>query len=135
MKVAVTYGDGMVYEHFGHCKSFKIYNIEKGEVVSSEIVSAPGTGHTSAVNLLIEQGVYALICGNIGYSAQSALMLAFIDVFSGCTGKCDDKIAEFLGKRLHSRSQPNCAGHSGENNAHMCGGCHGGCGSECGGCC
>lgn len=135
MKVAVTYENGMVYQHFGHCKSFKIYDIQNGEVVSSEVVTAPGNGHTSAVNFLIENGVYALICGGIGGAAKNALMLAFIDVFGGCEGKCDDKIDEFLGKRLKYSDNPQCAGHDTLDDASgSCGSCSGSCGGTCGGC-
>ena len=130
MKAAVTYENGQVYQHFGHCKLFKIYDIKNGEVKSSEVVDAPGSGHTSAVNFLIEQGVYALICGGIGAEAQNALLLAFIDVYSGCSGSCDDRINEFLGKTLEYSANPQCAGHDSLDGIHSCGGCGG-----CGGCC
>lgn len=136
MKVAVTYENGMVYQHFGHCKSFKIYEIENGEVVSSEVVNAPGNGHTSAVNFLINNGVYALICGGIGGAAKNALMLAFIDVFGGCSGSCDDRIAEFIGKKLDYQEDPQCAGHDDldDHGCGSCGSCGSSCGSSCGGC-
>ena len=29
MKIAVTYEDGQVFQHFGHCGEFKIYETEK----------------------------------------------------------------------------------------------------------
>ncbi|MDO5397704.1 MAG: NifB/NifX family molybdenum-iron cluster-binding protein [bacterium] len=125
MKIAVTYENGEVYQHFGHCKQFKIYDIEKGEVKSSGILDAPGTGHTSAVNFLIEHGVYGLICGSIGAEAKNALNLAFIDVYGGCSGSCDDRINEFLGKKLSFNSDPKCDSCS--DGGHSCGGCCGGC--------
>ena len=53
MKIAVTHENGDVYAHFGHCKEFKIYKIENGEVISSEVVNAPGNGHSSSVQFLI----------------------------------------------------------------------------------
>lgn len=37
MKVA-AYENGEVFQYFGHTKQFKVYEIEDGKVVSSEIV-------------------------------------------------------------------------------------------------
>ena len=39
MKVAVTYENGEVFQHFGHSEAFKLYEVEGGEVKSSEVVS------------------------------------------------------------------------------------------------
>ena len=36
MKVAVTYENGEVFQHFGHSEAFKLYEVEGGEVKSSE---------------------------------------------------------------------------------------------------
>lgn len=124
MRIAVTYEDGNVYRHFGHCKQFKIYDIEKGEVKSSKVVDAPGEGHTSAVNFLVDNGVYGLICGSIGEEAKNALLLAFIDVYGGCEGSCDDRINDFLGKTLNYNSNPQCGECS---DGGSCGCCSGGC--------
>ena len=38
MKVAVTYEDGKVFQHFGHTEYFKIYDVKDGKVVGSEII-------------------------------------------------------------------------------------------------
>ena len=32
MKVAVTYENGEVFQHFGHSEAFKLYEVEGGEV-------------------------------------------------------------------------------------------------------
>ena len=40
MKIAVTYENGQVFQHFGHCERFKIYEIEGETVKSAEVVSA-----------------------------------------------------------------------------------------------
>ena len=37
MKIAVTYENGQVFQHFGHCENFKLYEVEDGKVVSSEL--------------------------------------------------------------------------------------------------
>lgn len=46
MKVAVAYDkEEMIFQHFGHTERFKLYEIENGEVVSSELVDTAGAGH------------------------------------------------------------------------------------------
>ena len=32
MKIAVTYENGQIFQHFGHTEQFKIYNAEDGKV-------------------------------------------------------------------------------------------------------
>ena len=38
MKIAVTYDNGNVFQHFGRTEQFKIYDVENGKVVSSEVI-------------------------------------------------------------------------------------------------
>ena len=48
MKIAVTYEDGQVFQHFGHCGEFKIYETEKDTVISSRVTvqERADTGHS-----------------------------------------------------------------------------------------
>lgn len=73
MKVAVTYENGEVFQHFGHSEAFKLYEVEGGEVKSSEVVPTNGSGHGALAGFLRERGVEVLICGGIGAGAQNAL--------------------------------------------------------------
>ena len=66
MKVAVTYENGEVFQHFGHSEAFKLYEVEGGEVKSSEVVPTNGSGHGALAGFLRERGVEVLICGGIG---------------------------------------------------------------------
>ncbi len=129
MKIATTYENGEIYGHFGHCKEFKIYDIENGEIVSSKVMDAPGNGHSSSVQFLVDNDVYALICGGIGHAAVAGLQEKFIEVYGGCSGNCDERVMEFLGKSLNYSQNPQCAGH--DSLEHTCGG---ECGGSCGGC-
>ena len=38
MRIAVTYEDGKIYQHFGHTSQFKLYDIEDGKITSTQIV-------------------------------------------------------------------------------------------------
>ena len=45
MKIAVTYDNGNVFQHFGKTENFKVYEVEDNKVVSSEVIGSNGTGH------------------------------------------------------------------------------------------
>ena len=47
MKIAVTYENGQIFQHFGHTEQFKIYTVEDGKIVSSEVVDTNGSGPAS----------------------------------------------------------------------------------------
>ena len=38
MRIAVTYENGQIFQHFGHTETFKIYDVEEGKVLHSEVV-------------------------------------------------------------------------------------------------
>ena len=57
MKIAVTYDNGEIFQHFGKTESFKVYEVEDNKVVSSEVIGSNGTGHGALAGLLAEQGV------------------------------------------------------------------------------
>ena len=73
MRVAVTYENGEIFQHFGHTAQFKVYDIQDGKILASEIVDTNGSGHGALAGLLNVMKVDALICGGIGGGAQMAL--------------------------------------------------------------
>ena len=81
MKVAVTYKDGEIFQHFGHCEQFKMYETEGNRIVSSELVSAVGSGHGAMAGFLKAHEVQSLICGGIGGGARMALAEAGIELY------------------------------------------------------
>jgi predicted Fe-Mo cluster-binding NifX family protein len=86
MKIAVTYENGQVFQHFGHTEQFKVYNVEDGRVVSSQIVGSDGSGHSALASMLSEKSIDVLICGGIGGGAQAALEEAGIELCAGASG-------------------------------------------------
>lgn len=73
MKIAVTYENGKVFQHFGKTETFKVYEVEEGKVISSEVIGSNGEGHGALAGVLEGQGVDVLICGGLGGGAQAAL--------------------------------------------------------------
>lgn len=70
MKIAVTYENEEIFQHFGHCEAFKLYETEDGKVVSSQVVGTGGSGHEALAVFLKNLDVEVLICGGIGGGRQ-----------------------------------------------------------------
>lgn len=127
MKIAVTYENGQVFQHFGHTEQFKIYEVEEGRVVASAVVDTNGQGHGALGGFLAEQGVDVLICGGIGGGARNALAAAGIQLFGGACGDADAQVASFLSGNLNYDPDVMCSHHGeGHGEGHHCGGHHGG---------
>ena len=128
MRIAVTYDNGDIFQHFGHTKFFKVYDIENGEVVSEGMLDSNGSGHGALATLLSENDVDALICGGIGGGAQMALAEEGIELYGGVAGSADEAVKAFLENGLDYDPDVKCD-HHGENH----GNCESsGCGSNCG---
>ena len=127
MKIAVTYENGMVFQHFGHTEQFKLYTVEGETVTGSEIVSTNGQGHGALAVFLAENGVDTLICGGIGGGAQTALAEAGIRFFGGVFGNADGAVNSFLSGKLAYNPDVRCDHHDHEE-GHSCG--NHGCGSH-----
>ena len=133
MKIGVTYENGQIFQHFGHTEQFKIYEVEDGKVVASQVVDTNGSGHGALAGFLLEQGVNVLICGGIGGGAQMALAEAGIQLFGGVSGDADAAVEALLKDELSYNPNVTCNHHGEEHHhEHACGS-HG-CGSHnCGG--
>ena len=132
MKIAVTYENGQIFQHFGHTEQFKLYDVAGGKVVSSQIVDTNGSGHGALAQFLHEHSVDTLICGGIGGGAQMALSQAGIKLYGGVTGKADDAVNALLNNKLNYDPAVKCDHHEQEHGGagHTCS-AHG-CGSHSG---
>lgn len=149
MKIAVAYDKGEVFQHFGRTESFKVFEVEDNQVISSEVISSGGVGHEALAGLLAEQAVDVLICGGIGSGAQEALAEAGVELCSGAQGDADQAVEAYLKGELvstgvncdhHHDEDHSCGHHEEEASCGQqeeepscggnCGGCGGGCGSR-----
>lgn len=126
MKLAVTYENGQVFQHFGHSKQFKIYQVEDGKAISSEVVDTNGSGHGALAGFLRDLGAEALICGGIGSGAKDALAASGIKLYPGVSGSADAAASAFAAGTLDFNPATACAHH--EQSGHSCG--DHGCGSH-----
>lgn len=120
MKIAVTYENGQVFQHFGHTEQFKIYEVTDGKVTNSEVIDTNGSGHGALAGFLKAQGVDTLICGGIGGGARNALAEAGIRLFPGASGAADAQVDSYLAGSLNYNPDTVCSHHHHED-GHSCG--------------
>lgn len=134
MKIAVTYQNGEIFQHFGHSEQFGIYETENGKVVNKTVIGTEGSGHGALATLLSEQGVDTLICGGIGGGAKMALAEAGIKLYGGASGDADKAVEALLAGDLDFDPNVHCSHHEeahGEDcGSHSCGHHEGGCGNH-----
>ena len=111
MRIAVTYENGTVFQHFGHCEQFKLYDAENGSIVSEQIVDSNGSGHGALAGFLKAAKVDALICGGIGMGAQMALADAGIQLYPGVQGSADEAAAALAQGSLEYDPDAHCDHH------------------------
>lgn len=123
MKIAVTYENGQVFQHFGHCGQFKLYEVSEGKVLSSQVVSAAGSGHGALAGFLQSHGADTLICGGIGAGARTALANAGIRLYPGVSGAADGCVEALLNGTLSYDPNIQCSHHHGEGHTCRSGSC------------
>ena len=131
MRIAATYENGNIFQHFGRTEQFKVYDVQEGRIIASEIVGSNGIGHGALAGLLADKAIEVLICGGLGGGALNALTNAGITVVAGAEGDADQAVESYLRGELVS-SGANCDHHH-HGEGHECG--HHGDGEEDGGCC
>jgi len=134
LKIAVTYENGEVFQHFGRTEQFKVYEIEDDAVKTATIVDTNGSGHGALAGLLKNCEVDALLCGGIGGGARQAIADAQISLYGGISGNADAAIAALLdGELVYSDAECSEHGDHGHSHGHDCGdhGCAEDCAEDC----
>lgn len=120
MIIAVPYQNGEIFQHFGHTEAFKLYGVQDGAVVTTQIAETGGSGHGALAGFLREKGVTDLICGGIGGGARTALAQAGIRLYPGVTGEADKAAEALLAGKLAYDPETTCAHHD-HGEGHSCG--------------
>ena len=133
MRIAVAYDKGLIGEHFGHAEMFAIYDYPNADVerCTKRLVETVGLhGHQDMAELMRRERVDAVISGNMGAEAKSALLRLGIVPIAGYEGSADDAAdLLILGQLPLFDEGGGCSG--------SCGGCSGcgeggcGCGDDC----
>ena len=128
MRIAVTYENGEIFQHFGRTEQFRIYDAEDGKVTAAQTVGTNGAGHGALAGFLKSMNVDVLICGGIGGGAQAAMNAAGIAIYGGVSGNTDEAVQRFLAGTLAYDPNVVCSHHH-EHHEGGCGHHGGGCGS------
>ena len=131
MRIAVTYENEEIFQHFGHTQQFKVYDIQDGKIVDAKVVDTQGSGHGALAGVLTALNADVLICGGIGGGAQMALASAGIKLYGGVSGNADAAVEAFLNNELAYNPNVQCNHHDhNHGEGHNCG--EHSCGSHCG---
>ncbi len=137
MRIAVTYENGQIFQHFGHTAQFKIYDIREGKIIATQVVDTNGSGHGALADFLGDRLIDVLICGGIGGGAQNALAQVGVQLYGGVSGDADAAVEALLNGELVYNPNVQCSHHSehhqegGDCGSHGCGS-HGCGGHSCG---
>ena len=129
MRIAVTYENGEIFQHFGHTSQFKVYDVAEGQILCAQVMDTNGSGHGALAGLLAALNVDVLICGGIGGGAQMALAQAGIRLFGGVSGNADEAVRALIAGELAFNPDVRCNHHDHHHGeGHTCG--DHGCGSH-----
>jgi len=119
MKVAVTTSgndlSGPVTPHFGRCPQYLVVDTETMEfevLQNTAVGSAHGAG-IAAAQLVASKGIKAVLTGNVGPNAYSALSASGIMIVTGVSGTVGDAVKRFNSGGYQSTSGPSVGGHFG----------------------
>ncbi|MDA3792088.1 MAG: NifB/NifX family molybdenum-iron cluster-binding protein, partial [Elusimicrobia bacterium] len=120
MKIAIT-SDGAdkksaVDSRFGRCNYFIFYdrgNDEYKAVENKAANAAHGAG-IEAARAVAEEGVKAVITGNIGPNASGVIRASSVDIFSVKGGTIQEAVKAFNSGKLNKLDSATVPGHSGQ---------------------
>ena len=119
MRIAVTYENGEIFQHFGHTAQFKLYDVEDSKIVGEQVVDTNGSGHGALAGFLQAVQADCLICGGIGMGAQMALSDAGIQLYGGVQGSADAAAKALAEGKLEYDPAARCDHH--EHHSGDCG--------------
>ncbi len=135
MRIAVSYQEEQIGEHFSTAGCFAIYEYENADVTKATRHLIKMDGSRGAVELMQAEGVDVVICGNMSGTEKAELLSVGIVPISGYAGGAE-KVADLLAigelpiisdDAFDDESFGGCAGCSGCSSAGSCGSC-----SSCG---
>ena len=138
IRIAVSYKDGEIFEHFGHSEYFAIYEYDEHDLdksVKRLVDTSAMHGHRDMADLMKRERIDAVICGQMGDEARALLLQYGIIPVPGYCGDADTAADLLVTGQLPPADGGGCSGGCGG-----CSGCHGGdegedacgCGGSCG---
>lgn len=121
MKIAVTYENEQIFQHFGHTEQFKIYEVEDGKILSSEVVGTNGNGH-GALAGFFQKWMWIFSSVEVSAAVRKARGRCGYQALRSCAGSCDAAVDAFLSGRLDYNPDVKCSHHDeSHREGHVCG--------------
>lgn len=111
MKIAVTCVNNQVFQHFGHCPSFLICEVENKEIISHSLLETQEHSCAALAKYLSDYGVEVIICGQIGAGAKNHINSFGMKVFPGACGDALTQVKNYLQGTLHYDQEAQCHHH------------------------
>ncbi|HWQ07039.1 MAG TPA: NifB/NifX family molybdenum-iron cluster-binding protein, partial [Feifaniaceae bacterium] len=96
MKIAVASEGTQVTEHFGHCESFIVFDVENEVIVKQESIPNPGHRPGFLPNFLADRGVNVIISGGMGGGAVEIFNERNVEVVVGASGEAKAAVERYL---------------------------------------
>ena len=119
MKIAVSVSgqslDDQVDPRFGRCQNFLVVDTDTMEfkVVANTAASQGGGAGIAAAQMIVDEGVEAVLTGNCGPNAFEVLEKAGIRVFTSVTGTIKEVVESYKSGKLQASAGANVNAHSG----------------------
>lgn len=92
--IAIPSSNGMLDEHFGHCRQFALLSVEDEKITSETIIDAPPHEPGLLPKFLAEKGVTDVIAGGMGNRAIQLFNQHQVNVFVGASKLKPKEITE-----------------------------------------
>ena len=96
MRIAIPTKNGMIFEHFGRCRNFTIFETNVGSKTKVENITLEKDGGSYIVSCLKEKNIDVLICHSLGINAKTQLRIAKIEFIPGVTGEAALAVKRYL---------------------------------------
>lgn len=119
MKIAVSATgpdlEADVDPRFGRCQYLIFVETDtmQFEAQNNANISTSGGAGISTAQTVVDQGVKAVLTGNMGPNAHQVFSGAGIPVITGASGKVSNAVDAYKKGQLKAASQPNVSAHSG----------------------
>ena len=108
MRIAIPVHGDEVFSPMGEAEAFHFYEDDHGRITRQFLVPMEKAGLDSALELLEQYGIDALICGAVSDEERHAVGTAGVMLFPGVSGKADDAALGFLSGSVISDPNNHC---------------------------
>ena len=108
MRIAIPVRGDEVFSPMGEAEALHFYEDDHGRITRQFLVPMEKAGLDSALELLEQYGIDALICGAVSDEERHAVGTAGVMLFPGVSGKADDAALGFLSGSVISDPNNHC---------------------------